>query len=80
MPTEYKRLYRSRTDQMFSGLCGGLGQYIGIDPTVVRALFALGSIFLFPAPIIIYVALMLIVPLEPEGSAVIGQPVDPSIR
>ncbi len=80
MPTEYKRLYRSRTDQMFSGLCGGLGQYIGIDPTVVRALFALGAIFLFPAPIIVYVALMLIVPLEPEGSEVIGQPVDPSIH
>ncbi len=80
MPTEYKRLYRSRTDQMFSGLCGGLGQYLGIDPTVVRALFALGAIFLFPAPIIVYVALMLIVPLEPEGTTVIDQPVDSSIR
>ncbi len=74
MPSDYKRLYRSRSDQVFSGLCGGIGQYAGIDPTVVRALFALGAIFLFPIPIIAYVALMLIVPPEPEVSPVISQP------
>ncbi len=79
MPTDYKRLYRSRTDQMVSGLCGGLGQYLGIDPTVVRARFALGAIFLFPAPIIIYIALMLIVPIEPDTTTVISQSVDQSI-
>ncbi|MBE0699894.1 MAG: PspC domain-containing protein, partial [Anaerolineaceae bacterium] len=31
-----KRLYRSRSDRMFSGLCAGLGSYLGLDPTVVR--------------------------------------------
>ncbi len=65
MPGDYKRLYRSRTDRMFSGLCAGLGEYIGMDPTVVRAIFALVSIFAFPAPIIVYFAMMLIVPEEP---------------
>jgi phage shock protein PspC (stress-responsive transcriptional regulator) len=62
---ENKRLYRSRSDRMISGLCAGLGQYIGIDPTIVRLLFALGGIFLFPTPILIYIVMMLIVPEEP---------------
>ncbi len=74
MPTDYKRLYRSQSDRMFSGLCAGIGQYAGIDPTVVRALFALSAIFLFPMPIIIYGVLMLIVPLEPTPGAEVIQP------
>lgn len=65
MANDYKRLYRSRSDRMFSGLCAGIGDYIGMDPTVVRILFALSSIFLFPGPMIVYVAMMLIVPEEP---------------
>jgi phage shock protein C len=65
MTENYKRLYRSRSDRMFSGLSAGIGQYIGMDPTVVRLLFALGAIFLFPIPIVIYVVMMVIVPEEP---------------
>ncbi len=65
MTSEYKRLYRSRTDRMFSGLCAGVGEYIGMDPTVVRVMFALSAIFFFPVPLIIYFAMMLIVPEEP---------------
>jgi phage shock protein C len=74
MSDDYKRLYRSRSDRMFSGLCAGLGQYIGLDPTVVRVLFALSSIFLFPMPIIVYGVMMLVVPEEPANSPV--PPVD----
>lgn len=68
-----KRLYRSRTDRMISGVCGGLGNYIGIDPTVVRAVFAISAIFLHVLPVVLYIALMLIVPEEPltAGSAVV---------
>ena len=62
---DYKRLYRSRSDRMISGLCAGLGQYIGLDPTVVRLLFALSAIFLFPMPIIVYLVMMLVIPEEP---------------
>jgi phage shock protein PspC (stress-responsive transcriptional regulator) len=67
MTDTYKRLYRSRTDRMFSGLCAGIGDYIGLDPTVVRLLFALGAIFFFPMPILIYGVMMLVVPEEPSG-------------
>lgn len=67
--TEYKRLFRSRNDRMISGLCAGLGKYIGMDPTVVRLLFALSTVFLFPAPIIVYLVMMFIVPEEPTTGA-----------
>ncbi len=78
MSDDYKRLYRSRSDRMFSGLCAGLGQYIGMDPTVVRALFALSAIFLFPMPIIVYLVMMLIVPEEPVSSPVVQGDVNQS--
>lgn len=52
---------------MFSGLCAGLGEYIGLDPTVVRLIFALSAIFLFPMPIIIYGVMMLVVPEAPDS-------------
>ncbi len=68
MTTDYKRLYRSHSNRMFSGLCAGLGEYIGMDPTVVRIGVALGSIFLFPTPIIIYLVMMFIVPEEPVSA------------
>jgi len=54
---------------MVSGLCAGLGEYIGLDPTVVRLLFALGTIFLFPMPILIYFVMMVVVPEEPVSAA-----------
>ena len=35
------RLYRSKQDRMIAGVCGGLGNYLGIDPTVVRLIWVL---------------------------------------
>lgn len=65
MQPEYKRLYRSRTDRMISGLSAGLGDYIGTDPTIIRLIFALSTIFFFPLPLLIYFVMMLIIPEEP---------------
>ena len=36
-----KRLYRSRNSRMVCGICGGLGDYFGIDPTILRLLLVL---------------------------------------
>ncbi len=36
-----KRLYRSTKNQVFFGVCGGLGEYFGIDPTIVRLVWVL---------------------------------------
>ena len=36
-----KRLYKSQTNKMVVGVCGGLGEYFGIDPTLVRLVWLL---------------------------------------
>ena len=35
---ETKKLYRSTKDRVFAGVCGGIGEYLGVDPTVIRLL------------------------------------------
>lgn len=56
-------LKRSTTNRMLAGVCAGLGQYIGMDPTLVRVLYALATFFTGIAPgIIVYVILALVVP------------------
>jgi phage shock protein PspC (stress-responsive transcriptional regulator) len=61
---EGKKLYRSSTDKMLAGVCGGLGQYFGIDSTVVRLIFALLVFFGMGSGVILYIILALIMPLE----------------
>jgi len=39
-----KRLYRSEVDKMLGGVCGGLGDYFDIDPTLIRLIFVLLSV------------------------------------
>jgi phage shock protein C len=56
-------LTRSTTDRMLAGVCGGLGQYLGMDPTMVRILYALGAFFTAIVPgIIVYIILALVIP------------------
>ncbi len=60
------RLYRSRTDQMIGGVCGGLSQYLKIDATLIRLFFvllAVGS----GVGMILYLILWVIVPYEGAG-------------
>lgn len=58
-----KRLYRSRTDRMIWGVCGGLGKYFGLDPTIIRLIFVL-LIFAGGFGIIAYLVLAVVAPLE----------------
>lgn len=37
----YKKLYRKRSDAKIAGVCGGLADYLDVDPTVVRIIFLL---------------------------------------
>lgn len=57
------KLYRSRTDAMIAGVCGGLGQYLRIDPTFVRLFFLLLALA-NGIGVLIYFLLWIIVPLE----------------
>ena len=63
-----KRLYRSRSDSMLAGVCGGLGDYFDLDANLIRLLFVLFSA-VGGAGVLAYVALWLIVPVEGSSSS-----------
>lgn len=58
-----KKLTRSRTDKVISGVLGGFAEYINMDSTVVRLLFVILSIPVSPL-ILVYIAAMFIMPKE----------------
>jgi len=58
-----KKLYRSRDERWIAGVCGGIGEYFDIDPTVIRVLFVLSS-FIFGGGLWIYLILWVIIPLN----------------
>src|SRR6185436_3270212 len=56
-------LRRSRRHKMIAGVCGGIAEWLGWDPTLVRVLYVVGSILSVAAlSILIYVILWIIVP------------------
>ncbi len=59
------KLYRSARDNKITGLCGGLGQWLGIDPTVIRVLVVISLFFSFGTTALIYFVLSMFVPKEP---------------
>ncbi|MEA2008859.1 MAG: PspC domain-containing protein [Chloroflexota bacterium] len=60
--TDYKRLYRSRDDRMIGGVCSGLGEYFGIDPTLVRLAFTIGLFATATGAFWLYIILLIVVP------------------
>ena len=66
MNDQIKRLYRSRKERIIGGVCGGLGEFFAVDPTLIRLLFILGAFLGFPgATLLVYLVLLVIVPEEP---------------
>ena len=59
-----KRLYRSDSEKMIAGVCGGLAEYFEIDPTVMRVLFVVAAL-LNGFGILLYLVLAIIVPRKP---------------
>ncbi|MFZ5807746.1 MAG: PspC domain-containing protein [Chloroflexota bacterium] len=59
-----KRLYRSRKERMLGGVCAGLGEYLRVDPTLLRLLFVLFTL-MGGQGILAYLILWVIVPDEP---------------
>jgi phage shock protein C len=58
-----RKLYRSRTNRMLGGVCGGLAQYLNIDVTVIRVAFVVLSV-LGGSGVLIYIAMWVLVPPE----------------
>jgi phage shock protein C len=67
-----RKLYRSRTDSRIAGVCGGLGEFLGLDPTVLRLVFVLLAL-LGGHGILIYLIMCLVMPPAPE-TALTAQP------
>ena len=59
-------LYRSRRNAILGGVCGGLAEWLGWSPSVVRILYVIGSLLSVAFPgAIVYVILWLIMPKAP---------------
>lgn len=59
-----KRLYKSNQNKMIDGVCGGIAEYFGIDPTVVRLIWALFSL-MGGSGILAYIIAAIIIPRNP---------------
>jgi phage shock protein C len=59
-----KRLYRKRNEKILAGVCAGLGDYFGIDPTIVRIIFLI-LVFAGLGGVLVYIILWIITPEEP---------------
>lgn len=60
-----KRLYRSTTDKMISGVCGGIGEYFDLDPSLVRLIFVLLSFASSGGGLIAYIVAAIVIPEKP---------------
>ena len=81
MTENVKKLYRSTSDRMIAGICGGLGEYFGIDSTLVRLIFVFGAILTGSALFWAYIIILLVVPEEPIASqAVVDAPSEESVE
>ena len=61
---EKKKLVRTQNDRVIGGVCGGLGNYLDVDPTIIRLAFVLLAFF-GGNGILIYLILLLVIPPEP---------------
>ncbi len=59
-----QRLYRSRTNKVLAGVCGGYAEYFDVDPVIIRILFVLLTVF-GGSGILLYIASVFIVPKRP---------------
>ncbi|MCL5996037.1 MAG: PspC domain-containing protein [Chloroflexi bacterium] len=58
------KMYRSQSDKMIAGVCGGLGRYLGIDSTLVRIFFLLLGLANGGIALLLYFILWIAMPLE----------------
>ena len=59
-----KKLRRPRTGRMLAGVCAGIANYFALDPTVIRVVYTLATVFTAFSGVIIYFLLMVIIPEE----------------
>jgi phage shock protein PspC (stress-responsive transcriptional regulator) len=69
MPDVSRPLRRSRTNRQIAGVVGGLAEYLGMDPTLLRVIYVIGSIVSAAFPgILVYLLLWLLIPEADTGA------------
>ena len=63
-----KRLYRSKKEQMLGGICGGLAEYLDVDPSIIRLVFVVLIVLSWGLFLLVYIAAWIIIPASPEES------------
>ena len=66
MNNGYRKLVRSRTNRTICGVCGGIGEYLNIDPTLVRLVWIVCSLAGCGMGLIVYIAAALIIPEDDD--------------
>lgn len=59
-----KLLRRSMSDKMLAGVCSGLGNYLEIDPVVIRLVWSLATLFSMGTGILVYIVAWIVIPEE----------------
>lgn len=74
-----KRLYRSRTEGRWLGVCGGLGVYFGVDPVIVRLVWIAASLITGIVPgLVVYLVAWIVVPEEPAPPLTAARVAEPA--
>lgn len=71
-PRVEKKLMRSRTDHKIAGVCGGLGNYMDVDPTLIRLVWVL-LIFFGGTGVLAYIIAWIVMPEEPLAKPARGE-------
>ena len=69
-PNGKKRLIRTREGRLVAGVCSGIGEYVGIDPTVVRLIFVALSLVTVGVFVLVYLAAWILIPEEGEATSI----------
>ncbi len=64
-----RKIYRSKSDRMISGVCGGIGNYFDVDPSFIRIGWVLATLFSVGIGILVYIILIVIFPEESPEQA-----------
>lgn len=62
-----QRFYRSRTDRVWLGVCGGIAERFGWEPLLVRLLFVASFFGMGPFPLVAYILVAMLTPKAPMG-------------
>lgn len=62
MNNQPRKLYRSRTERQIGGVCGGLGDYFNVDPTIMRLVFIAGFFLTGSLTFWIYLVMWIVIP------------------